>query len=310
MRSRFVSTGPEGILYARPIVAVAVLALASLAAAQQPATGSALSSEPVPAVNAPLAIGAGTSATTGGSDPVRAVPRLAPLAEPMDASVAPSPASRRSPESGAPPTTVPPAERIPLGPPPTLGGPGASAAVAGTASAATDEGSGWLPSFLDPRRSAMARTLGSLALVLALAWVVLSLMRRTTGPLAGGRRPSGVMQVLARYPVGRGQSVLLLQVGRRVLCVHQAAGVMRTLADISDRDEVADLVARVESPSSSAFVALLNGATGRIDRSAPVAVSASRARPVRASDAPMVETIDLTRSRAGLSRLLAGRQTR
>ena len=67
--------------------------------------------------------------------------------------------------------------------------------------------------------------------------------------LSGGKRPSGVVEVLARYPVARGQQVVLMKVGRRVLVVHQGGAAMQTLSEFTGADEVADLLARCEAGS-------------------------------------------------------------
>ncbi|HAW95818.1 MAG TPA: hypothetical protein DCX60_06040, partial [Phycisphaerales bacterium] len=58
------------------------------------------------------------------------------------------------------------------------------------------------------------------------------------------RAPEGVASIMARYPVARGEHVVLLEVGRRILVVHQASGSMTTLSELTDRDEVADMRAR------------------------------------------------------------------
>lgn len=59
--------------------------------------------------------------------------------------------------------------------------------------------------------------------------------------------PSGVAEVLARYPVGRGQSLVLLRVHRRVLVVGQCSSPasLTTLSEFSQPDEVASLLAAV-----------------------------------------------------------------
>lgn len=92
-----------------------------------------------------------------------------------------------------------------------------------------------------------ARTLGGLAVVLGLLIGMYLLVRRFGGPMAGAKRPAGVLEIMARYPIGRRQHLVLLKMGRRLLLLHQTGTEMRTLTDVSDPDEVADLIARVES---------------------------------------------------------------
>jgi flagellar biogenesis protein FliO len=98
------------------------------------------------------------------------------------------------------------------------------------------------------------RTAGALALVvvaiLAIAGIVRRIVGRSNGLMhaigAGGRAPSGLLQVLGRYPVGRGQTLILLKLDRRVLLLCQSVGAkgagMRTLCEVTDPDEVASLL--------------------------------------------------------------------
>lgn len=103
------------------------------------------------------------------------------------------------------------------------------------------------------------RTGGALVLVVAIAFgasIGLKKLSRSRGGLAsdlgaGGRAPSGVLSVLGRFPVARGQSLVILQMGGRVLLLNQAhqnrAGgpAFATLAEMTDAEEVADLLSRV-----------------------------------------------------------------
>lgn len=113
-----------------------------------------------------------------------------------------------------------------------------------------------------PASPADARSMPAwLSQVLALAGVVAvillvgSLVRRFA-PAAGlmgalgprGRAPSGVLEVLGRYPVSRQGMLVLLKVDRRVLLVSQTSGRaghrMETLTEITDPADVASLVAK------------------------------------------------------------------
>lgn len=84
----------------------------------------------------------------------------------------------------------------------------------------------------------------------------------------GGRAPSGLLEVLARYPIGRGGTLVVLKLDRRVLLVSQSlgragGGTMATLCEITDPDEVASILlkARDDEGKSHAerFQALLRG---------------------------------------------------
>lgn len=111
------------------------------------------------------------------------------------------------------------------------------------------------------------RTAGALAVILVLIFAVAAGVRKWGGAAgglmhqmgAGGRAPSGVLSVLGRYPVGRGQTLVLLKLDRRVLLVCQQAGArgggMRTLCELTDPEEVAAVVmhaAEAEGRSLSA----------------------------------------------------------
>jgi flagellar biogenesis protein FliO len=96
----------------------------------------------------------------------------------------------------------------------------------------------------------IVRVLGALGIVVALIVLTRTVLLRTAGGLGGAGRPSGVLEILARYPVGRGQQLMLLKLGRRILLVHGCGGAMRTLSEISANDEVAALLGRIEAAST------------------------------------------------------------
>lgn len=104
---------------------------------------------------------------------------------------------------------------------------------------------------LDPRAAEFLRVSGALVVVLGLLFVTRMLLRRAGGPLVGAGRPSGVLEILARYPVGRKQSLILIKLARRIVLVHQSGDQMRTLAEVSDGNEVSGLLARMEAGSRS-----------------------------------------------------------
>jgi flagellar biogenesis protein FliO len=104
---------------------------------------------------------------------------------------------------------------------------------------------GWL----DPRTNEVVRVAGALALVIGLILLLRAAARRLGGPLLDGGRPSGVLLVLARYPIARGQTLVLLKLGRRLLLCHQAKGAMAMLCEIEGEDEVAAMLARIEAGS-------------------------------------------------------------
>lgn len=133
---------------------------------------------------------------------------------------------------------------------------------AATALAADDRGSAASGGVARRNGPGAARVVGALGFVLALIVVVFQAIRRgarargglmaAAGP--GGRAPSGVLSVLGRYPLARGQTLLLLKLDRRVLLVAQVAGsrggpALSTLTEVTDPEEVVTITARCEGPA-------------------------------------------------------------
>ncbi len=160
-----------------------------------------------------------------------------------------------------------------------------------------------------------AAALGATILVIVLAR---SAVKRWGGKLAAGKRPSGLVEILARYPVARGQQIVLLKVGRRVIVAHQGTQGMQSLSEFSSAEDVADILARCEAGTRKtgefSFDSLLRQ-SGKIFESAesraagPHAVkfgSQAVADPRDALPAVMrgaeIETVDLTRRGRGGAR--------
>ena len=145
--------------------------------------------------------------------------------------------------------------------------------------------------------------LGATLLVIVLAR---SAIKRFGGKLPGARRPQGVVEVLARYPIARGQQVVLLKVGRRVIVTHQGAQGMQALSEFSTESDVADIVARCEAgeraKSPFSFAARLRHSDKSFDAGQPK-LSARRSDAREALPALMrdaeIETVDLTKRRRG-----------
>jgi flagellar biogenesis protein FliO len=113
-----------------------------------------------------------------------------------------------------------------------------------------------------------------IATILVAGVVVKRLARRTGGIMSalgpGGRAPSGVLEVLGRYPVSRGTTLVLLKMDRRILLLCQSGGGklgggagMTTLCEVTQPEDVASILlkARDEEESNLAqkFQAFLKG---------------------------------------------------
>ena len=147
-----------------------------------------------------------------------------------------------------------------------------------------------------------ARVVGCLMLLLAGA-----ILFTKYGPksmrgavLTGGSRPSGVVQVLSRFPIGRGRQLLLLECGPRILLLEEtksrSGGGLQTLSEFSSPEDVAALRSSIEAanrPSEASFRRDLERSLESYSRTgAPVAFG-SGAMP----SADTIETVDLTRRR-------------
>jgi len=102
-------------------------------------------------------------------------------------------------------------------------------------------------SSLDPRSNELVRILIALAAVVGLLFLLRPLLKRTAGGWAAAGKPSGILEVLARYPAGRNQQFLILKWGRRIVLLHRNGAAMTTLGELTDPEEVAGFLTRMES---------------------------------------------------------------
>lgn len=159
---------------------------------------------------------------------------------------------------------------------------------------------------LDPRSNDVTKVIGALAIVVGLILLLKVFLRKSGGFLAGaGSRPSGVVEILAKYPVGRGQNIVLLKVARRIVLLHQTGSSMTTLSEMTDADEVAEVLARLEAGSTEREAERFRKTLTQFmaEHEAP---QEKTMRP-RRTPMPLAETeiVDLTRSsRRGFAGLL------
>jgi flagellar biogenesis protein FliO len=116
----------------------------------------------------------------------------------------------------------------------------------------------------------LATLAGVIALILTTRAVFQRLGRRSGGLAASlgpaGRAPSGLLEVLARFPVSRGLTLVLLRMDRRVLLLSQSASGFRTLADVSDPDEVASLLIKSRDDEGATSAARFNDLLRQMER--------------------------------------------
>ena len=163
---------------------------------------------------------------------------------------------------------------------------------------------------IDPRTSPMARVLLSLGFVLLLLFGLKSLMKRGAGFFGQVGRPSGVIEILARYPLDRKQSLVLIKLARRVLLLHQSGAQMTTLSEIADPIEVASLLSRVESGSSGKQAMRFRGMLKRFEAEHESAHRQNNREDLfpALDDGSGAKIVDLTRRQRRLPAAASGRR--
>lgn len=178
-----------------------------------------------------------------------------------------------------------PSERLPIGPRSDFGRNAQTASVGTGVSTASDDASAVTRSRpdrdSDPRaQGAPPATLSSMKTVAALAVVVVLIfglkwvIRHAAGRVGGlasqlgpgGHAPSGVVSILARYPVARGQSLVIVQLDRRILLLNQTSEGFRTLSEVVDPEEVASILIKTRDDENDSFSSRFTGLLKRSER--------------------------------------------
>ncbi len=151
---------------------------------------------------------------------------------------------------------------------------------------------------LDPRGNEITKVIGALAVVLGLLLIVRATMKKVGGGTGSGSRPSGVLEVLARYPVGRGQTLVLIKLARRIVLAHQSGSTMTALSEVTDQNEVAALLSRLEAGSNPRDAAKFKKTFAQF-------MSEQSGGNESAATLPIAEVIDLTKTPVGSTRWFA-----
>ncbi len=321
----------------QPVDATKRPATQPTAAPSVPAPAASPTADPAvsPAVSPTASPAADTSETPAATPAVDA--RTGPLAPPPTRPLVPSFSAllelEETPRTNAEPVVIP-TELEPGTPiPPTrraAGGSGDASqrtASALSRSTARGAGDGSLAAGADSGSTLMDQVVptalalgGTIAAIFLMRFVVKRFGGGIGGAFGKAKRPSGVVEVLARYPFARGHHIVLIKVGRRVLVTHQSAQGIQTLSEFSSPGEVADLIARCEAGARGtdqfSFDSLLRANDREFDapRQQPVLLGQDRkpapraTRPatgVREALPPAartaeIETIDLTKRRGVL----------
>lgn len=162
---------------------------------------------------------------------------------------------------------IPAIEATPLGTP------------AGRAAMGSPQQAGGPQSFPAASSMSFGRTFGALLLVVVLIFglaLVAKRLARRGGLMAqlgaGGRAPSGVLEVLGRFPAGRGCTLVLLKLDRRVLLVCQTTGkgfmgahAMSTLCEITEPEQVASILVKVRDEQGESIAKRFQEVLARAD---------------------------------------------
>lgn len=136
------------------------------------------------------------------------------------------------------------------------------------------------------------------AIILGAAYFVRRLAKGDPGLIAalgaGGKSPSGLLEVLGRYPVSRTSSFILLRLDRRILLLNQSFGKagtgFSTLAELTDAEEVASILIKVNQGESKSMNSYLDVAMKQMEKEPPTAISGV--------DEP-IDTVDVSFSATG-----------
>ena len=151
--------------------------------------------------------------------------------------------------------------------------------------------------------SALVRLAAATAGVLLLAVLVLSkLPRKVRQRVSAG--PSGVVEIVARWPVAKGERLILVKFDRRMLLCHDAGQGWNRLCEIDDLTTLARITEAIEGkPDRDAFRQTLEavatqGDSGRTRRPRPAALVETTSQPAERSNRPKRGVVvDLTKGR-------------
>lgn len=137
-----------------------------------------------------------------------------------------------------------------------------------------------------------------LVLIAMLAGVVVLLARMKGGLAAtlsvGGKAPAGILEVLGRYPLGRGLTLVLLKVDRRVLLLSQSRNgrfgglQLSPICELDSPEDVASILMKVRDADTDSLSSRFASVFKSLDRQAAETVSGNDGR-ILTSNAPVAE---------------------
>lgn len=131
----------------------------------------------------------------------------------------------------------------------------------------------------------LAAVMALAALLAGVRW--LSARSGSGGGLSGAmtlspRAPSGILEVLGRYPVSRGHSLVLMRMDRRIVLLGQSAAGFTTLSEVTDPDDVASILVKASESEPGSMTRRFNELLRGMERDARIvdAEQAPTASPV------------------------------
>ena len=106
------------------------------------------------------------------------------------------------------------------------------------------------------------RVIAALAMVIVVIFLLRWIAQQFFG-MPTAKKSSRAVQVLSRSMISPKQQVLLVQVGRRVIVVGDTGGQMSPLAQITDADEIAELVGQLREDKTTTTAKSFGNIFGR-----------------------------------------------
>ena len=97
------------------------------------------------------------------------------------------------------------------------------------------------------------KTAGALAVVIGLMVGTKGAIAKWGGGAGRAGAPAGIVTMLARYPLGRKQTMLLVKVDRRILILAQTAEGTSTLSELREAEDVASLLRSLRDAEGESF---------------------------------------------------------
>ncbi len=236
-----------------------------------------------PAKAAPAPARAPTSdlAVLTDAPPLAPTPPKIQVITPAPAAV---PAPAPAPEAAAP-EPLPAAPASPATPPltsleqKTIRKPSTSQPAAGTSSG-TIAGSPKVPSGL----ASVGQVAAALTVVIGLIFIGKALAKKYV-PSVKAAGHKGVIEVLARHPLSKNQSIVLVRIGSQIVALNQGKDQSQSVLVISDQTEVAKLMGQIDGQSPKSIQAGFN----RLLANAAVDLQDPANDPDRDSESPGID---------------------